>query len=165
MEEKEMLVELEANSKANGAKLLSLLKAYELAKLGYEVQEKESDDCYNQILKENVFLANEDNQSLSIKKGDRITDEEFMFLLSDSDFEKVQKLVTPILVERKIVNEDGYFLTDWLGIETKARKELVEYFIKEIVPVPLRKDLWKARDNYTYQEKLISLIKSSYTSK
>lgn len=161
MEKKKMLAELTVNCKTKSDKLLDLLKVYELAEIGYEMQEQKSKDCYNQVLNSNEFFAEKDYSFKGIKKGDRITEEDDDWLLSENDFAKVQALALPILVVNKVTDDKGYYLEDWLGMKNKARNEMVDYFIKEIVPIALREILWNARKEYKWQKRLVDLVKQA----
>lgn len=137
----QMLTELVSNTKAKSQKFATLLATYEAAKVGYDMQEEQSNDCYNDVLKAHEFYASEDGSRLGINIGDRITDQENAFLLSDADFEKLQNMAMQLLVARKITDKDGYYLVKWLDIKTSAERDLIDFYIKEIIPSPMRETL------------------------
>ena len=161
MEKEIILAELTKNCSGNNEKLLELMEAYELAKLGYEVQEEQISDIYNRILQTHEFFAKMDAKRVGFSKGDRITDESGMFLLSDKDFEKLMELSSPVLVRANICDENGYYVTDWLKIEIKAKDELVNFIILNIVPSQMRPLFWKSRNSVVFQDKLINILQSS----
>lgn len=70
-----MTAEFAANCNANIKHLAELFKAYDLAKLGYDMQKQHSKECYTEALKANKFYAAESCDRCGIKAGDRITDE------------------------------------------------------------------------------------------
>ena len=164
MEEKILLAELAKNCEGKKEKLMDLLKAFELACLGYDLQDQHSKDIHNRVLQENEFFAAHDcGRGLDIHVGDRITDEEYLFLLSDKDFDKVMKLSRPICVAEKLTDEKGYFLEDWVGIRAKAREELVSFLIYEVIPESLRHHFDSCRWNIVHSDKLINAFKNSFT--
>ena len=162
MEEKILLAELTKNCEGKKQKLMDLLEAFELACLGYDLQDQHSKDIHNRVLQENEFFAAHDcGRGLDIHIGDRITDEEYLFLLSDKDFDKVLKLSHPICVAEKLTDEKGYFLENWVGIRAKAREELVNFLIYEIIPESLRHHFDSCRWNVVHSDKLIDVFKKS----
>lgn len=160
MEQKKLLAELKKNCETNREKLSELLKVYELTVLGYQVQEQRCKDVYNKVLSENEFFASRDIESTGIKVGERITDEKFDFLLSDEDFDRLQTLARPIFVAEGIIDEDDYFIEDWVTKKVSARKELVEFIIQNIVPNEMRETFWEAKHNIVQMDKLINLMRS-----
>ena len=166
MEEKILLAELKGNCEEKKAKVLELFEALELAELGYKLQDERCKDIHNRVLAEHEFLCDKEfSRDTGFNVGDRITDDEFLFLLSDEDFDRVMKLSRPIEVAEKITDEDGYFLENWGKMRCDARCELVEYIILEIVPEALRPIFWENRINYTFQEKLIKITKDAFFKK
>ena len=166
MEEKVLLAELTKNCEGKKEKLMDLLKAFDLACLGYDLQDQHVKGIHNRVLRENEFFAVHDlGRGQNIHVGDRITDEEFLFLLSDEDFHEVMKLSRPIMVAEKITDEDGYFLENWGKMRCDARCELVEYIILEIIPAALRPIFWDNRINVTFQDKLIKITKDAFFKK
>ena len=163
MEEKILLAELKKNCDGKLSKLNELITTLELAELGYKLQDERCKDVYNRVLAEHEFLCDKEfSRDTGFKVGDRITDEENLFLLSDEDIDRVTKLSRPIMVAEKITDKDGYFLENWGKMRCDARCELVEYIILEIVPEALRPIFWENRINYTFQEKLIKITKDAF---
>jgi len=163
MDEKILLAELTKNCGKKKEKVLELLKAFDLANLGYKMQEQQCKDVHNRVLTEHEFFCvREFKRGTDINVGDRITDDEFLFLLSDEDFDRVMKLSRPIMVEEKITDENGYFLENWAEMRCDARCKLVEYIILEIIPEALRPIFWENRIRITIQEKLIKITKEAF---
>lgn len=157
--EKQMCAELENNCTKNNERLLELMKTYELAKLGNEVQRQAFNDTYNEVLAKNEFYCNKgDFERVGVKKGDRITDEKDMWTLDDEDFHKVMELALPLQVERGLTDDKGYYITDWLTIEIGAKNELVNFIIDNILPKSLMEGFEKARTSIVYQDKLLDII-------
>ena len=164
MEENILLAELAKNCEGKKEKLMDLLKAFDLACLGYDLQDQHVKDIHNRVLRENEFFAVHDlGRGQNINVGDRITDEEFLFLLSDKDFDKVMKLSRPICVAEKLTDKNGYFLENWVGIRQKAREELVNFLIYEVIPESLRHHFDSCRWNIVHSNKLINAFKNSFT--
>lgn len=157
----DLLQELKINCKGKQKRVVELLQVFDLANLGYDMQESMIADVYNRVLKENVFLCTREVKRFRSKIGKRITDEKDMFLLSDEDFEKVLQLAEPIMVAEHITDENGYFINNWTKKRSNARKELVEYLLTEIVPVSMREKLSACRWNIVYSDKLINAFRSS----
>lgn len=82
-----MIAELESNCKKNMEQLCELFKAYDLAKLGYEMQEEQIKAVYNAVLAANPLHAAEDDERTGIKAGERVTSEKYIYLLGDDDFD------------------------------------------------------------------------------
>lgn len=165
MEKNLLLVELAKNCEGKKQKLLDLLKVFDLAELGYEIQEQACTDCYTKVLSENEFLCTHGfAQRTGIKVGERVTNGNDLFLLSDKDFDKVMELARPILVKRKITDADGYYLQNWISKKVEARRELVEFILTEILPESMRKDFNSCRHNIIYSDKLINAFRNSLKS-
>lgn len=160
MEEIKLTAELKKNCETHREKLSELLKVYDLAVLGYDVQEQRCKDVYNKVLSKNEFYASRDIERTGVKVGDRITDEKFDFLLSDEDFERMQTLAHPIFVAEGITDENDYFIENWLREKTSARKELVEFIINNIVPQEMREKFLGAKYNIVQMNKLIDIMRS-----
>ena len=148
--------ELMTNCKQHCEQLLNLRKEYELAKIGYEMQESQEKDIATKILAENIFTAAEDCES--IKAGDRITSDEDTFLMSDADFTRFLNLTTAASTAAGITTEDGTYIDNWLDIMIKAKKSLVDFILDHIVPVSLRDQLEGCRTSVVYQDKLIAAL-------
>lgn len=162
MEENILLAELAKNCEGKREKLLNLLQAFDLACIGYDLQDQHSKDIHNRVLRENEFFAEKEAISYyGISKGDRITNEECLFLLSDKDFDKVMELSRPICVAEKLTDENGYFLENWSQIRSNARLELVTYLVYEIIPESLRQHFDICRWNIVKGDKLIDIFKKN----
>ena len=157
--EKKMCAELERNCTENKERLLELMKTYELAKLGNEVQRQEFDDIYNEVLAKNEFYCKSDEyERVGVKCGDRITDDRNMWTLEEDDFNKVMELSRPLEVERGLTDDNGYYITNWLTIELEAKQELVNFIIGNIIPSDIREQFAKVRTSIVYQDKLLDII-------
>ena len=160
MEEIKLTAELKKNCETNREKLSELLKVYDLAVLGYDVQEQRCKDVYNKVLSKNEFYASRDIERTGVKVGERITDEKFDFLLSDEDFDRLQALAIQIFVAEKITDENGYFIENWVTKKVQARKELVEFIINNIVPKEMRETFSAAKYNIVQMDKLINITRA-----
>lgn len=168
MEETKLQAELAANCKQHGKQLSELLKTYDLACLGYEMQEQRSKDVYNRVLAENEFfiakntdIANQRSGN-DFHEGDRVTSEEYMFMLSDADFQKVLDLAAPIFVTEKITDERGYYIENWCQMRNDSRNELVNFIIQNVIPTELRGAFYRLRHNVMQQSKLIDIAKGAF---
>lgn len=147
------------NCRAHIDKLRELFKTYDVAKLGYEMQQKMSREIYNETLKKESFFADMECERAGIKKGDRITDEDLMFLLSDEDTDKLFELSRPLFVKNHITDDDGNYITDWLTIMCNARRALVLFIIENIVPEGLKEEFSIEKMNVVHQAKLMELFR------
>ena len=160
--EKEMLLEeLTKNCKEKMQKLLDLMEAFDLACLGYDMQEQHSKDIFNRVLSENEFFcARHYSRDLGYDIGDRILDEDFMFMLSEEDFNRVMELSRPISVEEKLTDEEGNYLEHWADIRANARRELVNFIIDEMVPKAFRHHFNYHCMNIVATDKLINIFRN-----
>lgn len=154
--------ELAKNCTLNQSQLTELMKEYELAKLGYEVQRQHFKDIHNHVLEENEFFSSMDCHD--IKKGERITNETFDFLLSKDDFNRYMDLAKPYYVAEGLTDENGYYIKNWLSIEVDSKQKLVNFIIDIIIPAPMRKGFEYARKSVVYQDKLIGIVKSAFVN-
>ena len=162
MEEKILLAELKKNCGEKKEKLMNLLEAFDLAELGRKIDDEREKEISNRVLSENEFFAGKDAERLGMKSGERITDEEFTFLLSESDFQKYLKIRRPLLVAEKLCDENGYYLVNWGRITCDARNELVSFIIEEIVPKSIAGIFHKNIHSIVMQEKLIKITKQAF---
>ena len=166
MNEKILLAELTKNCNGKKEKIVELLKTYELAELGRDVWRQEFKEIENRVLNENVFLcAREFSRDTGFKSGDRITSEEWDFLLSDEDFSRLQSLLAPCYVEAGLTDEKGYYTTNWDTIVCDARNDLVKYVINEILPNSMAGIFMENIWSIVMQEKLIKILKSAFGEK
>lgn len=155
---RKLTAELLENCEANLSPLKNAMKVYELAQLGYDLQEQRSKEIYTKILSENEFFAFEDCHELGIRKGDRIIDDKYDYLLSEEDFQKLLKLARPLHVEYGITNKDGIYLVNYSKIKVEAMNSLVDFIIQNILPQPMRQEFWPVRRNVVREKQLISII-------
>lgn len=159
METKEMTAEFTANVKANIEQLSDFFKAYDLAKLGYKMQEEREKECYNEVLASTPFYTAKDSERCGIKAGERVTEEFYTFLLSKEDFNRLLDLTTPILEREGIINAEGNYVTDWLGIKGDARRALVNFIIDTILPDGMREQFSAVRLNIVQTDKLLDIVR------
>lgn len=161
-----MLVELKANCNNHREKLSELLKAYDLAVLGRQVADAHETEISNKVLAEHEFFAKRsfNRAPADIKAGDRITDETFTFLMSDEDFNRFFEIRLPHLVEAKICDEKGYYLTDWVSINVDAMNALVDFIIENIVPAYMRATFAAERRNIVVEKKLIDITRKVFAA-
>ena len=162
MDEKILLAELTKNLVEKKEKLMDLLKTFDLAELGRKVDDEREKEISNRVLAENEFFAGKDAVRMGMKSGERITDDDCTFLLSESDFQRFLELRRPLLVAEKICDENGYYLVDWGRITCDARNSLVEFIIDEIVPKSLAGLFRKNIHSIVMQEKLIKITKQAF---
>ncbi|MCM1067150.1 MAG: hypothetical protein NC418_06230 [Muribaculaceae bacterium] len=161
--EETMLSEFADNVKANFAQLQELFKAYDLAKLGYDMQEQECKEAHNRVLAANEFFAAKDYTRMGIKAGDRVTDEIGSFCLSEDDWERYMKLCTAETAKAGITDENSYSLVDWTGIRGDARRKLVAFIIDILLPHELYIVFKPHELNIVQTDKLLSIIRPMVT--
>ena len=160
METKEMTAEFTANVKANIQQLAELFKAYDLAKLGDEVQEARIKECYAEALKNGVYCSDKDwGRGLNIKAGDRITDPNLMYYLGKNDFARLLKESKKITLREGITDKDGYYITPWAIIKFDARRALVNFIIDAILPDGMREQFSAVRLNIVQTDKLLDIVR------
>ena len=159
METKKMTAEFTANVKANIGQLAELFKAYDLAELGYKMQEEREKECYNEALAATPFYTAKDSERCGIKAGERVTEEFYTFLLSKEDFDRLLDLTTPILEREGITNAEGNYITDWLSIKGDARRTLVNFIIDTILPDGMREQFSAVRLNIVQTDKLLDIVR------
>lgn len=154
-----MIHELETNTTGTvRARLHELIKVYDLCKLGEEVHQSEVDEIITQVLRENDFRAKEGfkvRDERMPRPGERVTAEEWSFLLSDTDFSRLMALCVPRWHAAGLTDENGTSTLAWTVKKIDARRELLDFIIETIIPSALRPDFRSGRYNYTVMEKLI----------
>lgn len=156
-----LLAELTKNYKEKMQKLMDLMKTFDLACLGYDMQEQHSKDILNRVLRENEFFcARNYSRDIGYDIGDRILDEDYLFMLSEEDFNRVLELSNHIGVEEKLIDEEGNYLEHWADIRAKARRELVNFIIDEMVPKEWRHHFNGHRMSIVITDKLINLFRN-----
>lgn len=158
---KKMTAEFTANVKANIQQLAELFKAYDLAELGYKMQEEQSKQCYTEALQAGEYRAAEgyNMRGVNINEGDRVTDEKYSWLLSDVDFGRLQTAALRLLVRDGVTDEKGYYITDWLGIKGDARRALVNFIIDTVLPDGMRAQFAAVRLNIVQTDKLLNIVR------
>lgn len=161
MDTKEMTAEFTANCKANIGQLAELFKAYDLAKLGYKMQEEQSKQCYTEALQAGEYRAAEgyNMRGVNINEGDRVTDYKLSWLLSNEDFGRLNAAAMPLLVRDGVTDEKGYYITDWLGIKGDARRALVNFIVDTILPDGMRAQFAAVRLNIVQTDKLLDIVR------
>ena len=161
METKKMQAVFTANVKANIQQLAELFKAYDLAELGYKMQEEQSKQCYTEALQAGEYHAADgyNMRGVNINEGDRVTDEKYSWLLSDVDFDRLQTAALRLLVRDGVTDERGYYITDWLGIKGDARRALVNFIIDAILPDGMREQFSAVRLNIVQTDKLLEIVR------
>lgn len=150
-----------ANIRANIGQLAELFKAYDLAELGYKMQEEQSKQCYTEALQAGEYHAAEgyNMRGVNINEGDRVTDEKYSWLLSNEDFSRLNAAAMPLLVRDGVTDERGYYITDWLGIKGDARRALVDFIIDAILPTGMREQFAAVRLNIVQTGKLLDIVR------
>ena len=160
METKEMTAEFTANVNANFQQLAELFKAYDIAKLGDEAQDARTKECYAEALKNGVYCSDKDwGRGLNIKAGDRITDPNLMYYLSENDFARLLKEGQKIMRREGITDKEGYYITPWTSIKVDARRALVDFIIDAILPDGMRGQFSAVRLNIVQTDKLLDMVR------
>lgn len=162
MNEMILLAELKKNCKKYEKELLEMMEVLDLTILGDEVQEQQFKDIYNRVLSENEFLcAKEFRRDTGIKVGERILDENRMFLLSDEDFDKVSELALPYFVEKNLTDETGRYVTNWSMKVIEEKNNVFDFICKKILPKELGDFFYEKRWSLTVQNKVIDITRKS----
>ena len=156
-----LLAELQRNCRKNGNALVEHLKVYDLTELGREVWRAEFEDIENRVLGEHEFYAAKACARIGVKAGDRITDEQNTFLLSDEDFECLQKLLVVEYCKAGLTDDKGYYKENWDEKVCDARGELYRFICENILPESMREEFWDARLRLTVQTKLINITRQA----
>lgn len=155
-----MTAEFTANVKANIQRLAELFKAYDIAKLGDEAQDARTKECYAEALKNGVYCSDKDwGRGLNIKAGDRITDPNLMYYLSENDFARLLKEGQKIMRREGITDKEGYYITPWTSIKVDARRALVDFIIDAILPDGMREQFSTVRLNIVQTDKLLDIVR------
>lgn len=148
-----------ANVKANIQQLAELFKCYDAAKSHYNEQRRREKECYDKALNIAEFRASKDCERASIKTGDRITNQNYIFLLSKADFSRLLELAAPILQSAGITDGKGYYITNWLMFQGDARRELVNFIIDSLLPEPMKSQFSTVRLNIVQTDKLLDIVR------
>lgn len=143
---------------ANRLELTLRFMQLDLCTEAHNEQEKKFDETYNRVLSEHEFYENnadyEPRREGDPKKGERITDQNWLFVLSREDFQRVLDLAAPIQRAEGLINENGEYVENWLVRMLDAKRELNEFFIKKIIPESLRQIFWDNRQRVVVMEKM-----------
>lgn len=164
---KSELSELTANITAHKNELIERLKMYDLCKLGEQMQDAQCADIYNQVLASNEFYAREAmgyrGWEGEPKAGERITNNEWSFMLTRPDFDKLMNLALPLMIEAKITDENGRYIERWTEKKINARQELINLIIDHILPESMKTNFAVARYNVVVMDKLIRITRDAIT--
>lgn len=160
--EKILLPILTKNIRENQGALCELLKVYDLAELGRDVEREQIRAISNKVLAENEFFASIECDETKV--GDRITDEHDDFLLSGADFKRYQDLQLPLLVAAGICDNEGIFKVQWYKIVVKSRNELYDFIVEKIVPTALAPIFRENRSIVAVQEKLVGITRKFFAA-
>ena len=156
-----LLQELQTNVTGRvRAKLSELYEQYDLCVLGDKVHEAEVSGIVTQVLQENDFRAKPDfkvRDENMPRPGERVTTEEWSFLLSSEDFDRLMKLCVPRWHAAGLTDEKGTSTPTWTTMKIDARNAVLDFVIENIIPSVFRADFRGARNNYTIMEKLLDL--------
>lgn len=158
----ELLKEFTTNCNENVNQLRELFKAYDLAKLGYDIQEEQVKAVYNSVLANGCYRASEDfdGRGCNIRKGDRITREEDMYFLGDEEWERLMTATTAELAKAGITDEEGRYLTDWVRIKGDAHRALIGFIFDKLLPLDMQIKLTGARGNIVWENKILDVFRS-----
>jgi hypothetical protein len=148
------------NNMNQGKDHLHLLKLQYLAAqlVEHELQEK-FNEAHNKVLQDNEFFVVNTDTRLSQKIGDRITDQEYEFCMSDEDLKKYFALCTIETTKRGLTKDDGTYNDNCNGIEIKFKAEnaLVDYQIS-LLPKALQDEFQAVKKDYVLKHKFIDII-------
>jgi len=162
MEKEMLLAELTKNCKKYGKELFEMMKVLDLTILGDKVQEQQFKDIHNRVLSENEFYAEKDvSRRIPVRKGDRITDEKYDFLMSKDDFDKYQELCLPYYVNGNLTDEKGYFITNWSMKVIEEKNNVFDFICKKVLPKELGDVFYEQRWRLTVQDKVIDLTRKA----
>lgn len=160
MEQEIIKAEFAKNYVMHKQQLLERYKVLELSRLGSDVQRQQFKDIENRVLSQHKFCAKQEcSERLGIKPGDRITDAEYSFLLSEDDFNRLQELMLPVWVEEGLSDKSGRFIKNWDMIAIEAEREFASYIIDNIVPAERRHRLREGiKNSIILRDKLIDIF-------
>lgn len=122
------------------------------------------DQTYDEVLKEHEFYVAEEKrlERYELKVGDRITEHDLVFLMSDFDHKQYLKYAQGKQFERGYIKEDGTYKDGFNGLDIKMRaeNELVRFFLS-LLPKEFQEAISPAMRNYTHKHKIIDLIMKS----
>lgn len=149
-------------TETNLQKLKELFAAFDIAKTGYDVQKNHIREICKQVIQNNIFHAGRDYKygDIVINKGDRITDDNFSFIIDDAEIEQYYDILGNSLFEAGIANEQGYYITDWLTMIGDSRRALLYYSMENLIsdwmPADAKKYIY---NNVVAADKFINIIR------
>lgn len=153
--------ELKAFTESVNAHRLELAEKFlylDLCTEAYNEQEKRFNEIYTRVLQAGDYRVGrpdyEPKRAEDPKPGDRITTEDWMFLLSDEDFKRVMDIAGNIFIEEGLTDEQGRYKTNWLMLKLEAERDVNEFFIRKIVPEQLQWIFWDNRWRVVVMEKM-----------
>jgi len=162
MEKNDMLAEKFNDVMEENKDTLYLLK---LKYLAAQIKERELEELfsagYNEVLKEHIYTiaANKISERYNMKAGDRITSEEYSYLMSDADFEQYLKYAQEKFYAYGYTDEDGKYKPGYDGtdIRIKAENELIDFQIS-ILPEEMKEKLVNIKKDYTHKQKFLNIV-------
>ncbi len=156
--------EFSANMEANKDKLHLLKLQYLAAQLIEEELKEKFKACYNKVLQDNIFTVSKvfDRDNDTVKIGDRITDDDNCFRMSEDDFNKYQKLCTIETHKAGLTTEDGTYTegNNGMMIRLDAENALIDFQIS-LLPENIREEFKDVKKNYTLRHKFLDIIMSN----
>jgi hypothetical protein len=150
----------------NKAEIINLQIEYKLKEIQNKIVQAKFKDARDKVLNNNEFYATTEMNRWGIKKGDRITDSKYDWLLGKEDFDRYQALCTPIFVEENLTDEKGYY-TEETNTErqlTQLKDKLIKLSVNILPNDFPKKNLlidainFKSYDSYNTRERLFELV-------
>lgn len=155
---KEELKAFTESVNANRLELAVRFAYLDLCTEAYHEQEKQFNAIYERVLQAGDYRVGrpdyEPIRAEDPKPGDRITTEDWMFLLSDEDFKRVMDIAGHIFIEEGLTDDQGRYTTNWMQLMIEAERDVNEFIIRKIVPVGLQDIFWDNRRRVVVMEKM-----------
>lgn len=149
-------ITLEMNKEALKAKFAE----YDKAVADDRANEAACEACYNQELAENVYLANEECTRAGISKGERITSNDYAFLLSGAELRRLLANTQKRLVAAWLTDKQGYYTNRTTERKVKCFWELANLCV-DSTPEPIRAQFHTCRYNVVWAEKLMDIFRKA----
>ena len=160
---KEELKAFTESVNANRLELAAKFMYLDLCTEAYHEQEKQFNAIYERVLQAGDYRVGrpdyEPRRAEDPKPGDRITTEEWMFLLSDEDFKRVMDIAGHIFIDEGLTDDQGRYTTNWMQLMIEAERDVNEFFIKKIVPPQLQGIFWDNRRRVVVMEKMRNIAR------
>lgn len=154
MTQKEFIIDA---VKEHGDRMLELFRLHDLAVIGQKIQDESTEAIYNAVLQENEFYVAPENEGIKPATiGRRITSNDWSFLLSKEDFDRLYSLAHPKLVKANIIDEDGHYRENWLEMKVKAHQACLRFAVNHFIPDGLGLN---ERLNYVQGTRLLDLVR------